>query len=202
MRCSEVQSWFGEYCDLSKDDLKRIQIEEHIGECAACAEEFAIWQESVRLIQTSHRNAVGAFPRETVAAGVMDRIYQDEAWRMPIPDRTYTISYKLRRNLTMMIALCIAIFAVALFHSVWYPAVGGGDQPLSGIFPVGYEAGDSIGFADQSSVFEGIPMASISSPTVLRMDQFPKSPDYWLAVSLFGVISALLIMNWLSRIKA
>lgn len=104
MKCSEIQELFGVYWDLPNDDLRRTAVDEHIATCAECAEEFQIWEESTILIRTAAIDSELPDYEPMVSGKVMSRIYEDESWRIPVSERMYTISYKLRRNLTAVIA--------------------------------------------------------------------------------------------------
>jgi hypothetical protein len=44
--------------------------------------------------------------------------------------------------------------------------------------------------------------ASIKEPSMIRMGPIRTYPDYFVVLSLLGLTSTLLIMNWLSRTKA
>lgn len=203
MNCNEVKERFFEYWDLPETDPGREQVNEHINKCAACAEEFELWEASSNLIQTSSP----IFTEETtttspISSSVMHRIYADEAWRMPVPDRIYSISYKLRRNLTAVISFCIALFMISFIYSVVYepaPEV----LAFEGLIPVASAVAETnSGAAASSTTLQGVPVASISEPFILGMNPIKTYPDYMVVMSLLGIVIALLIMNWFSRIKA
>ncbi|MNW18862.1 hypothetical protein D3C71_2185930 [compost metagenome] len=44
-----------------------------------------------------------------------------------------------------------------------------------------------------------VPVASISDPFVLKV--VPAFPQYYVALSLLGLVMALLTLNWLSRTR-
>ena len=209
MNCEKVREWFGEYWDLPEDDIRRHSLNEHIAECSHCAQEFKLWQESHELILKAQSSASSITmpppPSVSIAERVMDRIYKDEAWRRPVADRIYSFSYKLRRNLTMILSFCMAMFTVSLVHSLFNRTKG--DLParteeFTGLMPVANAVANS---GSSSSVFEsleGVPVASISDPLILRIGHVPSSPDYFLVLSILGIIFTVLIMNWFARIKA
>ncbi|MEB3101277.1 anti-sigma factor family protein [Ferviditalea candida] len=202
MKCNEVQERFGEYNDLPVHDLRRQRIDEHIRHCSDCAEEFRIWEESADLIKTGIF-AAGALGESRIASNVMSRIYMDESWRIPVADRTYNISSKMRRNLTAVMAFCLTMFIFSFIYSIIQPGqpqetTQSGNE-LKGMFPADMIQ-DAHSISSKSSIFEGVPVASITAPNVLRIEP-PSYPHYWMALSIFGVIFGLLTMNWLSRIK-
>ncbi|MDB5055901.1 MAG: hypothetical protein JWM44_3951 [Bacilli bacterium] len=196
MKCDDIQELFGIYFDLPDDDLRRKSVDEHILQCRVCAEDFEIWLESTNLIRS-----VQAVPQMTkkatpIASKVMDRIYEDESWRVPVADRIYAIPYKLRRNLTAMIALCLAVFMFSfLFNLVYvdHHNTGIADEPTQlGFTQIASASGLSTTAVASTSDFISEPLKS----TLIH------TPDYWLAISLLGLISALLTMNWLSRTRS
>ncbi len=202
MKCEEIQEWFGEYWDLPKHDLRRKHVEGHIASCPACAEEFHIWQESSSLIKAD-MSPWSAPSGGHVSVGVMDRIYADESWRIPIPERTYRFSYKTRRNLSAVIAFFLTLFIYSFVYSVitdFQPVDANSGHELTSMFPVN-SIEDSHSITSKSSILEGVPVASISAPSILKLEP-PDRPHYFLALSIFGIVFALLTMNWLSRTKA
>lgn len=203
MKCNEVQEWLGEYCDLPVQDLRRQRIDEHIRHCSACAEELRIWEESADLIKTGIF-ASGTDGGSRIASDVMSRIYSDESWRIPVADRTYNLSSKMFRNITAVMAFCLTLFIFSFIYSI---SQDGQPQEtaqsgieLRGMFPSD-TIQDAHSISSKSSIFEGVPVASITSPNVLRI-QPPSYPHYWMALSILGMIFGLLTMNWLSRIKS
>lgn len=203
MKCNEVQEWLGEYSDLPVQDLRRLRIDEHIRHCSACAEEFHIWEESADLIKTDIF-AAGTYEGSRIASDVMSRIYTDESWRIPVADRTYKISTKMRRNIMAVMAFCLTLFIFSFIYSI---SQDGQTQEtaqngirLTGMFPAD-TIQDAHSISSKSSIFEGVPVASITPPNVLRI-QPPSYPHYWMALSILGMIFGLLTMNWLSRIKS
>jgi predicted anti-sigma-YlaC factor YlaD len=205
MKCSEVQEIFCLYWDLPKDDLRRIRVDEHTKRCASCAEEFDIWKESTHLIQAAALSSIERTAPAQISSGVMERIYSSESWRIPVPDRTYNISYRLRRQLTVIIAFCLALFMFSALSSIFL--INGLNEPkskveLGGLLPVANALGEEeLGSSDFTSI-EGVAVASLSDPLVLKVGVIQTTPDYLFALSFLGLIGALLIMNWLSRIKA
>lgn len=200
MKCESIQELFGDYWDLPADDHMRAQVDDHIRECAECAEQFNFWKESTELIQSMSKFEEPV-AYERISNNVMDRIYSDESWRIPVHHRSYSFSLRLRRSATAIIAVCMALFICSFLYSVVYDTPDRNVQVLSnvsGLLPAA-SAVDDGGLVDPEFYID-VPTASISDPFVLKMT--PTYPHYWVAVSLFGLIFALLIMNWLSRTKA
>jgi hypothetical protein len=209
MKCDDIQELFGIYFDLPDNDLRRKCVDEHILRCRECAEEFDIWLESTNLIRSVHE--IPQIPPKSapIANKVMSRIYQDESWRIPVTERIYEIPYKLRRNLTAMIALCLAIFMFSFLFNLVYTDRNKNvltDAPA----PFGFnEVASASGVSTVSSGGNGISTLSknaVASTSAIIVEPIKlssiRTPDYWLALSLLGLISALLTMNWFSRTRA
>jgi hypothetical protein len=200
MKCHEVTDLLNEYWDMPKQDELRRTIDLHIADCTSCREEFDMWRESSELIQSTRYLEYAGVEAKPISSGVMDRIYKDESWRIPVAYRSYTFSYKVRRNIMAVFAMCLALFMVTFIHSFTTGAESEDFTELTGIIDTAHATGAV--FTDQPAMFDGIPVASISAPTVLKMGPIQTYTDYLLAVSILGFVFILLIMNWLSRLRA
>ena len=197
MNCNEVQKSFGTYWDLPDDDMRRYQIQKHIQSCSICAEEFAIWEESAELIRQADDTRSVPLPEGRISGNVMKRIYDAESWRIPVPERMYMISDKLRRNLIFSIAFCLGLFLIGFLFSVTYGNSTFYEDPfVFGLHPVASAEADADtmdGFAMSSAV------ASLTDPTFLNTATAHSISQSLLAISIIGMVSTLLIMNWISR---
>ncbi len=205
MNCNHIQDLLPIYWDLPEHDLRRMLVDEHVKECACCAEEFRLWEESTDMIRNMiDEPASDAEPDSTTAKSVMDRIYRDEVWRVPVTDRLYRISDKLRRTVTALIVCCITLFVFSFLYSVTH------DRPVpkqvSIITDTSIFGLQSPQLASQSSLSlddsrMSSAVASISEPFMYKIGPIHTYPDYLLALSLLGLTCTLLIMNWLSRTR-
>jgi hypothetical protein len=201
MNCHEINERLCEYWDLPLHDPSRQQVDEHIAFCSACKEEFEMWQESQHLIQ-SVRPAIApeAIPH-TISSGVMDRIYKDESWRMPIAFRSYSFSMAVRRNIMAFFSFFLAVFVVSFIYSFDTGTISEPDfSRYSGIVETAQVMShDSV---DRISIFADSAVASISAPSLLTIGPIQTTyTDYMLALSIIGVVITLLLMNWLSRLR-
>lgn len=206
MRCDEAQELFGVYWDLPAQDPLRQQLQQHLSECDSCAEEFAIWQESLDLIHDMALTPTDELQDSYISKGVMDRIYAEEAWKLPVSEKVYSISYKMRRNITAVVAVCLSLFLISILYTiVERPDTPAGhhaessSESLAVANALGSNASDGIDLDSKTL----IPLASISDdPLILKMGPIETFPDYLIVLSILGLVSALLIMNWLSRIRS
>lgn len=199
MKCEEAGEWFGIYRDLPENSEERLAIDEHVQTCANCAEEFAIWEESALLIQ--ELPLTESEDEETVTSAwvnqnVMNRIYAEQSWYMPAVRRTYAFSYGFRRKVAGILAALFALFVSGFLYTL-YGRLHGGSAGASAIesasaFSASHQAGDSVHF--------DVPLASLSDPIMLNVS--PAMPEYWIALSIVGMIMTMLILNWFSRIRA
>jgi hypothetical protein len=204
MKCDEVQQLFGIYWDLPEHDERRAQVQEHIRECRECAEEFEMWDESNDLIRLTG-GVIALEPRasDAIAGKVMSRIYEAESWRLPIPDRIYMITHKMRRNFTAAILCCMTLFCFSFLYSLVNGGAENGvvmnaDRPIYGLQPVA-AASSSPGSLDVHMMSSAV--ASLSDPFLLKVGPIHTISDYMLAISLIGMVCTLLILNWLSRTR-
>src|SRR5690349_14223435 len=106
MNCNEIQALFEMYHDLPEDDVRRCKVRKHIEHCCQCKEEFEMWDESAELMRIAGMDDDVPPLAQPMASKVMNRIYEAESWRMPVPQRVYLISHKMWRNFTAVIAAC------------------------------------------------------------------------------------------------
>lgn len=198
MKCHEVEQALAAYWDLPESDDRRRAVDKHIGHCASCKEQFAIWEESTRLIRSTVGTIGGEADYVPVSRQVMSRIYADESWRIPIPQRMYAFSYKMRRSLTAVVALCMTLFVFGFVMSMM--GVGAEDKtPQYGMKPVASVTAD----ASMKGKTFPVATASLKDPYMVTMiGPYRSVPDFMVVVSLLGLTATILIMNWLARTKA
>jgi hypothetical protein len=202
MKCEQAQELFGIYWDMPEDDRDRIALEQHMLDCEACAEEFRIWEDSALMIRGLSQAERIDIPIDRVSKGVMDRIYAEESWFMPVKERTYQFSNAFRRNVAAVIASCMAMFATAFFYLVFGSTTTETSSEqvakLTGLLDTANASSDAAAISVE--FYSEVPVASISDPLVLQV--VPTFPQYWVALSILGMIMTLLTINWLSRTRA
>lgn len=199
MNCEQTQQAFGAYWDLPEDDAERLLVDNHLLTCESCREEFRMWEESAQLIRmfSDDNDPIGIM--DDVNVSVMDRIYTEQSWYMPVASKSYHFSKTFRRNVTLIIACFLAMFVVGLYHLL----TGTNDASsvdmakLTGLIETADAA--SGGNPIPESFYADVPVASISDPIVLNI--VPTVPQYYVALSLLGIIMTLLILNWFSRTR-
>jgi len=209
MKCDDIQELFGVYWDLPEHDLKRRRVDEHIMYCSSCAAEFEMWRESTELIQSASEAVDIGEERTPISRSVMERIYQDESWRVPVTDRKYAITYRFRRNISAAIAVCLALFIFSFVFSITHqPTVEtAAASNSSSIFGRMEEPVAVGGSKTESMNVHSMPSAvaslkGFSEPFMYQAGPIHTVKDYMIFVSLLGLTSTLLVMNWLSRTKS
>lgn len=203
MKCAEIQNVLLEYGDLSPQDPVRKQVDQHVAHCESCAEELELWQESAMLIQSASDLSIPEPSNVSMSGSVMNRIYQDETWRVPIHHRMYHISFTLRRKLTLVMSFFLTLMMISMYITL-ANQTSDETHTLKAVMPIA-TAGSTDSYSSMNTgttVLEGMPVASISDPILFTVDNVKSDPNYWLALSMLGIVSTLLIMNWLSRIRA
>jgi anti-sigma factor RsiW len=214
MKCDEILESLGVYWDLSEHDSKRRAVDEHIRQCESCSAEFEMWQESTELIKSAAGSKLISERPSPISQSVMKRIYEDESWRVPVTDRMYAFSFKFRRNVTAMIAFCLALFIFSFVYTISHHQNSEtvAATPDSSVFgrigdPVVVAgAGTSPGIQDSMNV-RTMPSAVASlkgfnEPFMYQVGPIHTYKDYMLFLSLIGLTCTLLIMNWLSRTRS
>ncbi|MBH5317942.1 hypothetical protein I6N90_09010 [Paenibacillus sp. GSMTC-2017] len=200
MNCESAVLRFSDYAEMSDDDNEKMLLEEHLLECEDCAQQFEFWQESELLIRQYSNESAHIGPSDHVNRTVMERIYMEQSWYMPIASKSYQFSKSFRRNVAILIAGCMAMFACAFFIFLFENKEVSSEEEmkqLTGIFDAVNASGDSHVLS--AGYHAEIPVASISDPFVLTV--VPSFPQYYVALSLLGLVMALLMLNWLSRTR-
>jgi hypothetical protein len=209
MKCDEIQELLGAYWDLPEHDLNKQRVDEHIKYCKSCAAEFEIWLESSELIKSAAEREEYSPSLTPISRSVMNRIYEDESWRVPITDKMYAFSFKVRRNVTAVIAFCLALFVFSFIFSITHQQRGEtvALTPDSSVFG---RMGDPVvvaGIKTESMNVHTMPSAvaslkGFSEPFMYQVGPIHTYKDYLLFLSLLGLTCTLLIMNWLSRTRS
>jgi Predicted transmembrane transcriptional regulator (anti-sigma factor) len=199
MKCDDVQDKFDIFGVLSEEDTEREAMEAHLLDCEHCAEQYRLWEESEEMIRKlSEEDEVVSVQMEHVNRNVMDRIYAEQSWLLPVSQKSYHFSPAFRRNLAIILSACLAVFVCSLIFFIKGNENGTSEQKmaqLTGLMDTANASGSDFVI---SAEFE-VPVASVSDPFVLQV--VPSFPQYWVALSLLGVVMSLLILNWLSRTR-
>lgn len=200
MKCDDVQNKFDVFGSFSEEDVEREAMEAHLLDCEHCTEQYRLWEESEELIRMlSEEDEVVSAQMEHVNRSVMDRIYAEQSWLLPVSQKSYHFSPAFRRNLAIVLAACLTIFTCTLIFFINGNENGTSEEKmaqLTGLMDTANASGSDFVI---SAEFE-VPVASVSDPFVLQV--VPTFPQYWIALSLLGVVMSLLILNWLSRTRS
>jgi len=213
MKCDDIRETFSDYWSLPENDLRRNAVDQHIKTCEACYEEFKIWESAEMMIQSELEDfdmpAELRSDNKTLTKDVMSRIYSDESWRMPVHNRMYAISDKLKKNLTLVISFCLALFVCSflfvLMGNVFTPVneVATADRSVYSIqIP---QTLDLSGSKPTNQYNMATAVASVSQtfidPFPFHMGPIQSYSHFLLILSILGFIAAILVLNWFSRIK-
>lgn len=199
MNCEETGEWFGIYWDLSDDSAERLAVDAHVKGCKSCSDEFRMWEESTQLIHDMPGSDYGQeepLSTELVNQNVMNRIYTEQSWYMPAVRRTYSFTFAFRKKVAALLAALFAIFICGFLYSS-LGQINGNNSDGSGVMETA-NAFSVRQFGD--GVHLDVPVASLSDPIMLNVT--PAMPEYWIALSMFGMIMTLLILNWFSRVRS
>ncbi|BBI33216.1 anti-sigma factor family protein [Cohnella abietis] len=197
MNCEEAGEWFGIYQDLPEYSDERLAVDRHVQQCAECAEEFRIWEESAQLIQDLPVIEIqdeSPIALEWVNKNVMNRIYAEQSWYMPAVRRSYSFSFAFRRKVAVVLTALFALFVCGFIYTAFDRSGGSngsGHSETATAFSISHSFNDSVHL--------DVPVASLSDPIMLTVT--PAMPEYWVALSIIGMIMTLLILNWFTRVR-
>jgi len=198
MNCEEVSEWFSVYRELPESSPERLAVDAHIAGCPECAEQFRWWDESADLISRlpmMDEVETGDWQSDSVGRDVMNRIYTEQSWYMPAVKKTYAFTQGFRMKIAVLLSGLLAVFGCAFLYTAWN-RLSGGDSHAVGVMETANAFSIGDGVSAQTVV---VPVASLSDPIVLHVS--PSMPEYWVALSLLGMIMMLLILNWFSRVR-
>jgi hypothetical protein len=210
MKCHEAQQAFGTYWDLVDDDSRKAAVNQHLLSCPNCSEEFHIWEESMHLIRSATKQKEDSSVPDSISGKVMQRIYQEDTWRVPIQNRVYRFSDKLRSRLVLSIAICLSLFLYSLIFAI----VGNDAMELetasSDIFdiqvPQEHLATNISNEKSMDGHEMGTAVASLSTsfiePLRFQIGSMQSSPQYMLVLSFLGLVYCFLIMSWFLRTRS
>lgn len=197
MNCREAQELFGLMRDLPEQDPQRRMLEWHLLGCDSCAAEYRQWEESLEMLQYTPIE-VTEEQAEEVNRRVMDRIYAESPWLAP--DVKRGVSRRFRRRVMIWAASFLAVF---LFSSalLLMDQVSPGQQvaePRTGILPTAVAAADTNAeiYGDLTFALPG-ESRGIVEPFAVQMG--PAYPQYWMMLSMGGMLLALVSWKGLRR---
>lgn len=213
MKCDDIRETYTVYWKLAENDPQRTAVDQHIVTCESCCEEFKIWEACERMIQSEldgdQQSEEISYEDKSISKDVMSRIYSDESWRMPVQDRMYAISDKLKRNLSLVLAFCLALFVgsflFSLIGNVFAPVEQAtvSDQSIYSIQTPQTLESTSNKQATQYNMATAV--ASVSQtfmdPFTFNMGPIQSYSHFLLILSILGFITAILVLNWFSRVK-
>ncbi|GGG05227.1 zf-HC2 domain-containing protein [Paenibacillus aceti] len=198
MNCREAEQLFALLPDLPQEDPRRKMLEWHILGCETCAAEYRFWQESLEAVHGLSID-ISDEQAESVNRKVMDRIYAESPWLAP--DRRDPGFHK---RIGRRVSIWAACFLVVFLCSALLFVMGGRMEkdakyePLTGVLPTAVAATDSEKTND----------ISISLPTEVRgvVDPFvvqmgPTYPQYWMYLSMGGMVLAIVSWKGIRRSK-
>ncbi|MBN2984294.1 zf-HC2 domain-containing protein [Cohnella algarum] len=199
--CDLIRLKFSDYCEGSASESERRQVEEHLSSCACCFEEYRLWEESASLIRSlpmdeEFENYLEkSVNLEEMNRNVMNRIYAEQNWFMPAVQRSYAFGRAFRIRVAGLLASLLAVFACGFLY-VLADRMMSSDTGRTGVM----ETASAFSVASSGSRLSvDVPVASLSDPIVLHAS--PAYPEYWIALSLLGVVMTLLVLNWFTRVR-
>ncbi|HEY8530400.1 MAG TPA: hypothetical protein VIL22_12040 [Paenibacillaceae bacterium] len=197
MNCEEVQKLLASRWDLPEGSEESRLVAEHAAGCAECAEAWQLWRESSALVsgmRADEEEAPDADRR--IAERVLSRIYAEQRWAMPAIRKTYAFTAALRKRLAILSALLLTLFVMSFWHLVSERRGGSGGSMVGAL-----EAAHAFAAGRETeTLLVEVPVASLNH--MITYYAAPSPTEHWLGLSLFGVIAMLLVLNWLSRVRA
>ncbi|OUM97820.1 MAG: hypothetical protein BAA02_05085 [Paenibacillaceae bacterium ZCTH02-B3] len=198
MNCEDVQKLLASRWDLPEDSEESRLVAEHAAGCGECAEAWRLWRESSALVSGLRADEAEEAPDadRRIAERVLSRIYAEQRWAMPAIRKTYAFTAPLRRRLAILSSLLLTFFVMSFWHLVSQRQGSSGGSMVGAL-----EAAHAFAAGRETeTLLVEIPVAGLNHVVMYYSASSP--PEYWLGLSLFGVIAMVLVLNWLSRVRA
>ncbi|MBO8170723.1 MAG: zf-HC2 domain-containing protein [Bacillaceae bacterium] len=203
MNCKEVQKLTSEYNLEQLPEVTARRVEHHLDSCPACNLELQISEH--------HADSLDCEIPEhfSVADQVMDRIYQDQKWALPVTQHVVRLSQRMKMlGVTIAAMLLIFFTATAVLSPVPHTdqAAGNGewvtlkaDQTISAVQPIEAE---SVYISNDTNSSSQI-LASIDAPIFYSesvADEDAGGLNLYIASSLLGLLMTLIVVSWMVRV--
>ncbi|MED4956336.1 zf-HC2 domain-containing protein [Paenibacillus macerans] len=196
MNCREAQELFGLMRDLPEQHPQRIELERHLLGCEFCNTEYHYWQESMDMLQYIPIE-VTEEQAEAVNRRVMDRIYAESPWLAPDVKAGVTRGYR-RRIIGWAASFLVVFLCSFIFLLVNHSGQPEASQPATGILPTAVAAPDAKTSEPMSFTLPSI-SPGIVEPFAAQMG--PAYPQYWMLLSMAGMLLALISWKGIRRSK-
>lgn len=210
MNCENVRRILTEYEEDQLPEILSRQVEQHLDHCPECGMETAIPDDP--LVQAR----VSVPDNFSIVDQVMARIHKEQKWALPVTKRSLRISQRVRKISLAAAAFFIMLFSGLMFVSPNEPvevADADGewitltaDHTISAVQPIEMEDIDdgteTTYLSDESQADKNI-LASIDEVVLFSDDPVfdqEQGLDLTLALSLFGLLTMMIVMNWLVRV--
>ncbi|CAM4288803.1 MAG: zf-HC2 domain-containing protein [Paenibacillus macerans] len=196
MNCREAQELFGLMRDLPEQHPQRIELERHLLGCEFCNTEYHYWRESMDMLQYIPIE-VTEEQAEAVNRKVMDRIYAESPWLAPDVKAGVTRGYR-RRIIGWAASFLVVFLCSFIFLLVDHSGQPEASQPATGILPTAVAAPDAKTSEPMSFTLPSI-SPGIVEPFAAQMG--PAYPQYWMLLSMAGMLLALISWKGIRRSK-
>lgn len=208
MKCQPIQKLFAIYSELSSHDARKLMMDQHMATCSPCANKWEMWEQTMSLVRASqYVDKVYSSPNRT-SQNVMNKIYQVESWRIPVPQRTYVFSLRWLSKLFVLFSVALTVCVIMLISSIVMESPMKLEQVSTDIFalhsPQEHEKVVFEKSTDGNEFLSAVAGVSQSFIEPLQFQPVPlhTSPSYLFVISLLGLIISSLFLNWYIRIKA
>jgi hypothetical protein len=207
MKCQPIQKLFAIYSELSTHDARKIMMDQHMASCSRCANKWMMWDQTMSLVRASDYSDQVYSSSDRISQNVMERIYQVESWRTPVPQRTYVLSHRWQTRLSILFSVAMVLCIITFISSIMMESPMKLEQVSMDIFalhsPQEHEMVVFEKSTDGKELLSAVAGVSQSFIEPLQFQPVPlhTSPSFLFVISLLGLIISSLFLNWYIRIK-
>ena len=203
--CDDFQEIMSNASDPGLTGQLSNKLSEHLAICEECQminQQWMMIRQEIRAIAEEsimeHTNENHPpHPTSKMASKVMEQIYRQDDWRRPVVERQFSFSNKMHRTISIGVAFFVSVFLIGFLYALIVPPVMPVDEPLIGIQPIAIAGGIT-----DDEFFSTTAMANITVPMKLSPDASVVAINYLLVISMIGLVTVMLLLNWFSRSKS
>jgi len=198
IKCDDILKYLDQYWLMDDNNATKIEIEAHLCDCEHCANLF-----DVGFFSTPNNypwdEATMTADGVRITNNVMDRIYQENDWAMPIHKKKYKFTWGFKRNVAILVSTSLLLFFIAIFGFLSQDGQVSSNKVeanQTGVIDVGVAKSSTL---STDILSDHVAVASLSDPIIMKA--VPSYTQYYIALAILAIIGTLLILNWFSRTK-
>ena len=167
IKCDDILMYIDQYWSMDDNNPTKIEIEAHLCDCEHCAQLFDLGMFASSDIPTWEQPLMTA-DGVRITNNVMERIYQENDWAMPIHKKKYQFTTHFKRNMAIVISASVVALFLAVFSFLSTDAQVNSNNleaNQSGVIDVAVAKSST---SSTDVLVEHVAVASLSDPIIME----------------------------------